>query len=210
MFVFYNWPFPHVHFAKNVAYLPFNSWLSFQRLCRLLWGSAHRSRQITMPAPDHSVFYRRMPFLPPNQRCQSTGGRSKKKKNKKILGMLITFIRPLIRTNVHLQHEWPQTFARTIAANICVRVSVNTQAKISARTFVRVVRRNNSCQCKTALTAVKVIGQQTDVKLLDSQLRSQANRCMQSWLMTQNSWLHIQQYVSRRLMNTEVNVDKML
>jgi len=27
-----------VYFAKNVAYFPFNSWLSFQRLCRLLWG----------------------------------------------------------------------------------------------------------------------------------------------------------------------------
>jgi len=25
---------------KNVAYFPFNSWLSFQRLCRLLWGSS--------------------------------------------------------------------------------------------------------------------------------------------------------------------------
>ena len=24
-------------FAKNVAYFPFNSWLGFQRLCRLLW-----------------------------------------------------------------------------------------------------------------------------------------------------------------------------
>jgi len=27
------------YFAKNVViYFPFNSWLSFQRLCRLLWG----------------------------------------------------------------------------------------------------------------------------------------------------------------------------
>ena len=25
---------------KNVAYFPFNSWLSFQRLCRLLWRSS--------------------------------------------------------------------------------------------------------------------------------------------------------------------------
>ena len=24
--------------CKNIAYFPFNSWLSFQRLCRLLWG----------------------------------------------------------------------------------------------------------------------------------------------------------------------------
>ena len=27
-----------MYFAKNVADFPFNSWLSFQRLCRLLWG----------------------------------------------------------------------------------------------------------------------------------------------------------------------------
>ena len=40
MFVYYDWPFPHVYFAKNVANIifPFNPWLSFQRLCRLLWG----------------------------------------------------------------------------------------------------------------------------------------------------------------------------
>jgi len=27
-----------MYFANNVAYFPFNCWLSFQRLCRLLWG----------------------------------------------------------------------------------------------------------------------------------------------------------------------------
>jgi len=36
--------------------------------------SAPRSRQITMPAPHHSVFTGRMPFLPPNQQRQSTEG----------------------------------------------------------------------------------------------------------------------------------------
>ena len=36
--------------------------------------SAPSSRQITMPAPHHSVFTGRMPFLPPNQQCQSTEG----------------------------------------------------------------------------------------------------------------------------------------
>ena len=37
--------------------------------------SAPRSRQITMPAPHHSVFFTvRMPFLPPNQQRQSTEG----------------------------------------------------------------------------------------------------------------------------------------
>jgi len=35
-------------------------------------GSAHRSRQITTPAPHYCFFTGRMPFLPPNQQCQST------------------------------------------------------------------------------------------------------------------------------------------
>jgi len=34
--------------------------------------SAPRSRQITMPAPHHSLFTGWMPFLPPNQQHQST------------------------------------------------------------------------------------------------------------------------------------------
>ena len=37
--------------------------------------SAPRSRQITTPAPHCSVFMGRMPFLPPNQQCQSTEGK---------------------------------------------------------------------------------------------------------------------------------------
>ena len=36
--------------------------------------SATRSRQITTPASHHSVFTRRIPFLPPNQQRQSTEG----------------------------------------------------------------------------------------------------------------------------------------
>ena len=36
--------------------------------------SAPRPRQTTMPAPHHSVFTGRMPFLPPNQQRQSTVG----------------------------------------------------------------------------------------------------------------------------------------
>ena len=39
--------------------------------------SASLSRQITMPAPHHSVFTGRMPFLPPNQQRQSTEGITK-------------------------------------------------------------------------------------------------------------------------------------
>jgi len=37
--------------------------------------SAPSSRQITTPAPHHSVFTGRMPFLPPNQQRQSTEGK---------------------------------------------------------------------------------------------------------------------------------------
>ena len=36
--------------------------------------SAPRSRQKTTPAPHHSIFTGRMPFLSPNQQCQSTEG----------------------------------------------------------------------------------------------------------------------------------------
>ena len=38
--------------------------------------SAPRSRQITTPAPHHSVFTGRMPFLSPNQQRQSTKGKT--------------------------------------------------------------------------------------------------------------------------------------
>ena len=38
--------------------------------------SAPRSRQITMPAPFHSIFTGFMLFLTPNQQCQSTQGNS--------------------------------------------------------------------------------------------------------------------------------------
>jgi len=34
--------------------------------------SAPRPRQITMPASHHTIFTGQMPFLPPNQQCQST------------------------------------------------------------------------------------------------------------------------------------------
>ena len=43
----------------------------------IIWAickSATRSRQITTPAPHHSVFTGRMPFMPPNQQRQSTEG----------------------------------------------------------------------------------------------------------------------------------------
>ena len=43
----------------------------------IIWAickSAPPSRQIIMPAPHHSVFTGRMPYLPPNQQLQSTEG----------------------------------------------------------------------------------------------------------------------------------------
>jgi len=47
----------------------------------IIWAvckSACRSRQITMPAPHHSVFFTgRKAFLPANQQRQSTEGRKK-------------------------------------------------------------------------------------------------------------------------------------
>ena len=46
MLVFYDWTFPHVYFAKNAAYFPFDSWLSFQRLCRLYGDRLERRRYV--------------------------------------------------------------------------------------------------------------------------------------------------------------------
>jgi len=46
----------------------------WHQLGRSLCKSASRSRQIPTPAPQHSVFTGRMPFLPPNQQRQSTEG----------------------------------------------------------------------------------------------------------------------------------------
>ena len=53
--------------------------------------SAPRSRQITMPAPRHSVFTGRMPFLPPNQQRQSTEGTVclKEKYQKSVMTILL-------------------------------------------------------------------------------------------------------------------------
>jgi len=43
-------------------------------ICWAICKSASGSRQITTPAPHHSVFTDRMPFLPPNQQRQNTEG----------------------------------------------------------------------------------------------------------------------------------------
>jgi len=46
--------------------------------------SAPRSAQITMPAPHHSGFTGRMPFLPPNQQRQNNEGKRLHSKVKKL------------------------------------------------------------------------------------------------------------------------------
>ena len=59
--------------------------------------SAPRSREITTPAPHHSSFFTGwMPFLPPNQQCQSTEGAEcrlhiKHKIKYKVLATFISF-----------------------------------------------------------------------------------------------------------------------
>jgi len=57
--------------------------------------SAPRSRQITTPAPHHSVFKGRVPFMPPNQQRQSTEGTiSSIKRDERInlvFGMRVSF-----------------------------------------------------------------------------------------------------------------------
>jgi len=59
MSVFYDWPFPHMYFAKDVARIifPFNSWLSFQRLCLFLWGYTIVHRAQTM----YTILYSHAP-----------------------------------------------------------------------------------------------------------------------------------------------------
>ena len=58
-----------------------------------IWKSAPRSSQITTPAPHCSVFTGRMPFLPPNQQCQSTEGNVSAAKN----------FRPILHISVKVQ-----------------------------------------------------------------------------------------------------------
>jgi len=61
--------------ARNVK--PIWILLKQQTVSGISWAkckSASHSRQITTPAPHHSVFTGRMPFLPPNQQHQSTEG----------------------------------------------------------------------------------------------------------------------------------------
>ena len=80
---------------------------------------APHSRQITTPAPHHSVFTGRMPFLPPNQQRQSTEGTtcSTRRQNEKHtfsliqLSMPVSFLTILLTytRNTHT-HMWTFTY----------------------------------------------------------------------------------------------------
>ena len=66
----------HTHTVKPVLILLKQETVSGSGICWAICKSAPRSSQKTMPVPHYSVFLRgRMPFLPPNQHCQSTEGR---------------------------------------------------------------------------------------------------------------------------------------
>jgi len=64
------------HYQKGKTNLDFTEARDSEWQCDQLghMQSAPRSRQITTPAPHHSVFTGRMPFLPPNQQHLSTEG----------------------------------------------------------------------------------------------------------------------------------------
>ena len=59
----------------------FPNFFRFGRTVAVVCKSAPCSRQITTPAPHHSVFTGRMPFLPPNQQRQSTEGKQSQNNN---------------------------------------------------------------------------------------------------------------------------------
>ena len=67
---------------------------------------APRCRQITTPVPHHSDFTGRMPFLPPNQQCQSTEGTAYASINIVIMSIpVVTFY--LVLQYCWFGHFWP-------------------------------------------------------------------------------------------------------
>ena len=62
--------------------------------------SAPCSRQITMTAPHHSVFYSFLPFLPPNQQRQSTGINIKFKTCKLLYKFSLDHLYCIVRTSL--------------------------------------------------------------------------------------------------------------
>jgi len=64
--------------VKPIWILQKQETVSGSGISRTICKSAPRSKQITMPAPHHSVFFTgQTPFLPPNQQRQRTEGKEK-------------------------------------------------------------------------------------------------------------------------------------
>jgi len=80
----FNGPFPGLprwastRKVKPIWILLKQETVSSSGISRAICRSAPRFRQITMPAPHHSVFTGRMPFPSPNQQRQSTEGTNPK------------------------------------------------------------------------------------------------------------------------------------
>ena len=76
----FNGLFSRTSLSRNQKGKPF--WIYWSKrwwdgsgiICTICKSFAPRSGQITMPVPHLSVFTGQMPFLPPNQQCQSTEG----------------------------------------------------------------------------------------------------------------------------------------
>ena len=103
--------------------------------------SAPRSRQMTMPAPHHSVFTGRMPFLPPNQQHQSTESNSFKRH----LGHIIFPVPSLRPAPCHLSPYWltvPQV--RPTGWDVCNRNVSHTIEDIFQRSVVDLLARQHS------------------------------------------------------------------
>ena len=90
-----------------------------------IYKSAPRSRQITMPAPHHSVFTGRMPFLSPNQQCQSTEGITSKQMTSQI-GSAVWLLsnkqtgRPMSKMNDSVFSGWASSVgSQHDATHIC-------------------------------------------------------------------------------------------
>ena len=71
---------------------------------------APRPRQITMTAPHQSVFTGRMPFLPPNQQCQSTERKVTADNSHTVMWLNLTMPTYII----FLTWAVPQTYWQTI------------------------------------------------------------------------------------------------
>ena len=70
---------------------------------------ASRSRQITTPAPYHSVFTGRMPFLPPNQQRQCTEGMALLLKLLNLITMLTKYFQHFLTLKINyvpLHKNW--------------------------------------------------------------------------------------------------------